>query len=59
MGLLVVILVDGVLLQVLDIDGGQATYQQLELLGIEDLDQIVWYEIVESLQEGIYLSLDA
>lgn len=55
----VIILVDRVLFQVFNVDGWKATDQKLELLVVEDLDQVAWNEIMESLQEGVHLRLDA
>ena len=52
-GLILVVL--GVGLEVLDVDGGQARHEQLDLLLVEDGDQPLGNDVVEALQEGVQL----
>jgi hypothetical protein len=56
--LFIVATVVGVLGPVVDVDFGDTTDQQLELTLIEDVDEIRWDELVETLDECIELLLD-
>ena len=49
----------GVPPQVLDVDGGPSADQYLQLLFVEDLDEPVGDQVVEALEEGLQLLLDA
>lgn len=39
--------------QVVNVDGGQARDEQLQLLLVEDGDEALWNDVVEALQEGV------
>lgn len=39
--------------QVVNVDGGQARDEQLQLLLVEDGDEALWNDVIEALQEGV------
>ena len=55
----VVALVDGVLFPVFDVDVAQAAHEQLQLVFVKDLQEGERHDLVEALQDGVHLRLDA
>ena len=48
----------GVGLEVVNVNGGQARDEQLQLLLVEDGDEVFGDDVIEALQEAVYLDLD-
>lgn len=47
-----------VLLEVFKVEVGQARYQQLKLLVVENTNKLLWNQFIEALKEVIYLLLN-